>query len=183
MQQLIVFAQGRDTKIGEYITSGDKQFAQSSNVHVTYSKQSALQNPAGTVVADDLNGYVATFDGEFDPGSYILDVSQAESIDVYYKPNVAINAYLYDLDGNEVTERADIVNGKYKLEFGFVNATTNARVTDTSLLGNIEYQASLTNTATDGSKSTVQVSSGEKVVSEVPLVMPCATAQPTAPAK
>ena len=164
MQQLIVFAQGRDTKIGEYITSGDKQYAQSSNVHVTYSKQSSVQNPAGTVVADDLNGYVATFDGEFEPGSYILDVSQAESIDVYYKPNVAINAYLYDLDGNEVTDSADIVNGKYKLEFGFVNATTSARVTDTSLLGNIEYDASLTNTATDGTKSTVQVSSGDSIV-------------------
>ena len=164
MQQLIVFAQGRDAKVGEFISAGENKFPQSSNVHVTYSKQAALQNPAGTVVADDLNGYVATYDGAFEPGTYSLDVAQAESIEVYYKPNVSINAYLFDLDGNEVTDSADIVNGKYKLEFGFVNANTNARVTDTSLLGTIEYNAILTNTPVDGVKNSVQVSSGDDIV-------------------
>lgn len=164
MKQLIVFAQGPG--VDARIAMHDAQSAAtspSSQVHVVHSTQSSVQNPPGAVVASNLNGVVATFDGPFAPGAYMFDVSGAESLDVYYKPNVAIRAYLHDADGRAVTDDADIVNGRYRLTFGFVDADTAQTVTDTSLLGDIDYQATLVNTSPDGTQHTLTVASGDEI--------------------
>ena len=163
MGQLIVFAQGKDVAIEHAISSDGQKIEPSSNVHAMYSTQSSTTNPAGTIVNDSLNGYVATFDANFNPGKYTLNVTNAESIEVYYKPNVEIKSYLYTLDGQEVTSANDIVNGSYKIEFGFVNAANGEKVTDTSLLGKVDYQANIVNQAADGTTQEMSVVSGDNI--------------------
>lgn len=149
MSELIVFAQGRNVQIAGIVGGDGTKIEPSSNVHATYSTQASTTNPEGTIVNENLNGYVATFNREFDPGSWQIDVQNADSIDVYYKPNVAIRAYLYNAIGDEVTAQNNLINGKYRLEFGFVNASTGAKVEDASLLGKVEFASELTNTGRD----------------------------------
>ena len=156
MRELIVLAQGSEVTMAGPIVAAEGENAPSSVVQVKYSEVSSTQNPPNAVVARDLNGIVATYFGPFAPGKYTIEIAKADTVDVYYKPNVSIAAYLYDLDGNEVTDNADIVNGKYVLRFGFVDAKTKAKVEDTSLLGRIDYESVVTNTPIDGAVSTVE---------------------------
>lgn len=153
MGQLIVFAQGKNVSIGNITDEAGTVYTASSNVAVAYSNQATTDtrySPDQVVVADNLLGYVATFDAEFEPGAYKLDISGAEDLQVYYKPNVTIEAYLFDGDNEEVTGEENLVSGEYRLEFGFVNASTKERVTDTSLLGNINYSSVIRNQTSDG---------------------------------
>lgn len=161
MREIIVLAQGKNVTQAGTIQKGTESYAPSSAVHVRYSEVSSTQNPPGAIVADGLNGFVATYLGQLDPGQYEIRVDNVENLDVYYKPNVSIAAYLYDLDGNEVTEKTDIVNGKYQLKFGFVHAVTNEKVEDTALLGKIVYESTITNTASDGKMTHIQATSGD----------------------
>ena len=56
-------------------------------------------------------GSIATFIDDFSTGNYTVDVSGAETIEIYYKPNVEIAAYLKDAQGNEVTDLSDLEAG------------------------------------------------------------------------
>ncbi len=166
MSQLIVFAQGKSVKIDGISSADGKKVNASSNVHVQYSQTATIDKnyPVDKViVADNLNGYVATFNTDFEPGTYKLNVSGADNIQVYYKPNVSIVAYLFNQDNEEVTEKDNLVAGTYRLEFGFVNGTNGEKVTDTSLLGNIEYKSSIVNTTSNGETKTSEAMSGDTI--------------------
>lgn len=163
MNQLIVFAQGNDVRIGTASAEDGTQFTAVSNVHAAFSETAALKlpYPENVVVNRTLNGQIATFDGDFKPGSYKFDISGADNIEIYYKPNVEIATYLFDDIGNEVTKEAKLLNGTYRVEFGFIGATDGVRVEDTSLLGNISYSAEIVNVLTDGSSQKMDVKSGD----------------------
>ncbi len=166
MSQLIVFAQGKSVSIDGISPVSGKKINASSNVHVQYSKVATTDKnyPADkVVVADNLNGYVATFNTDFEPGTYKLNVNGADNIQVYYKPNVSIVAYLFNEDNEEVTQKDNIVTGTYRLEFGFVNGTNGEKVTDTSLLGKIEYKSSIVNTTSTGETVVTEAMSGDKI--------------------
>lgn len=166
MSQLVVFAQGKSVEI-EGITASDGTMVRtSSNVHVQYSQTATIDKhyPASKViVADNLNGYVATYNKDFEPGTYKINVSGADNIQVYYKPNVSIAAYLFNDDNEEVTAKDTLLAGTYRLEFGFINGTNGEKVTDTSLLGNIVYQSSIVNTTTGGETIEMEARSGDMV--------------------
>ena len=166
MSQLVVFAQGKSAKIEGITTSDGKTIKASSNVHVQYSKTATTDKnyPVNKViVADNLNGYVATYNTDFETGTYKVKVSGADNIQVYYKPNVSIAAYLFNDDNEEVTSKDNLIAGTYRLEFGFINGTNGEKVTDTSLLGNIVYHSSIVNTTTSGEKIEVEAKSGDTV--------------------
>ena len=166
MSELIVFAQGKDVKIGSITDANGNKYTANSNVKVMYSSEATTDKGyplSETKVADNLSGYVATFSCDFEPGTYTFDVTGADTTEIYYKPNVTIAAYLYDNDGNEVTQEAQLIAGTYRLEFGFLNAVTGEKVTDTSLLGNISYAATITNTVSGGEPTTVDAVSGDSV--------------------
>ncbi len=166
MSQLVVFAQGKNVKI-EGITSSDgKNIGTSSNVHVQYSQTATTDknySQSKIIVADNLNGYVATYNTAFEPGNYKVNVTGADDIQVYYKPNVSIAAYLFNEDNEEVTAKDNLVAGTYRLEFGFINGTNGEKVTDTSLLGNIVYKSSFVNTTLSGEKIEIAANSGDMV--------------------
>ena len=160
MSQLIVFAQGKSVAIGNITDKDGNEIKPNANVKVSYSTTATTDKnyPATKVViADNLMGYVATFDTDFEPGTYKFNVTGAEDIQVYYKPNVSIAAYLFDGE-REVTAEENLMAGTYRLEFGFVNGTNGEKVTDTSLLGNIVYQSNITNKTY--SNDVIQLSAG-----------------------
>lgn len=163
MKEIVVLGQGANVRAAGPLASERGEYKPSSAVHVRYSEISSAQNPPGAVVATGLNGIVATYYGPFAPGTYQIDLPYAENIDVYYKPNVSIAAYLFDPDGNEVTDNADIVNGKYTLKFGFVDAQTREKAADTALLGKIDYKSTVRNAAADGSVSQTEAKDGDAI--------------------
>ena len=165
MTQLIIFAQGKNVSIGNITDKDGKEIAPNSNVKVSYSTVATTDKSYPqdkTIIADNLMGYVATFDSDFEAGEYKFNVSGAEDIQIYYKPNVAIAAYLYDGD-KEVTAEENLVSGTYRLEFGFVNGTNGEKVTDTSLLGNIVYQSEIINKTHSGEENVISAKSGDNI--------------------
>ena len=164
MAQLIVFAQGEKVEIGNLKGESGDKIKSSNIVSVRYCEQAAT-NPSyqDPLVATNLVGKVATFNGDYDAGSYTIDVSGAETIEVYYKPNVTIAAYLKNLDGEEVTNMEDLESGEYIIEFGFVRVGTNEIVPESKLLGDVDYSATVTN---NGVKHDKTYSSGDKIFLE-----------------
>lgn len=166
MSQLIVFAQGKNVKIDGVTAADGKNFSPSSNVRVKYSDVATnyeAYKGKPIIVADNLNGCVATFNTDFEPGEYKLNVSGADTVEVYYKPNVSIAAYLYDFNNEEVTEKDNIITGTYRLELGFVNGTNGEKVTDTSLLGKIDFAANIVNKTIDGESIEIKANSGDMI--------------------
>ncbi len=165
MTQLIIFAQGKNVNIGNITDKEGNKISPNSNVKVSYSTNATIDKNYAKdkiVIADNLMGYVATFDTDFEAGEYKFEVSGADDIQIYYKPNVKIKAYLYDGD-KEVTAEENLVSGTYRLEFGFINGTNDEKVTDTSLLGDIVYISEIKNTAYNGEETVVSAKSGDNI--------------------
>lgn len=144
MSELIVFAQGEDVSIAGIKSPKGKSLSGSSPVSVKYSEV-ATTNKNYTYYKIDygLQGELVTYSGEFDAGEYKLSASNATTIEVYYKPNVEIMAFLTDAAGNRVASTQGIESGDYSLEFGFVKAGTTEPVNESKLLGDISYSASM----------------------------------------
>lgn len=162
MSQLVVFAQGEDVKIGKLSDNNGKAASSASQVTVRYSEVasttgSKYDDPA---VNKDLKGIVATFDGDFGAGDYELDISGAKTVEVYYKPNVDIAAYLVDSNGNEVKSNENLRAGDFTINFGFVKAGTDEKVPESKLLGDVSYSAIITN---NGEANSSAVKSNDKI--------------------
>jgi hypothetical protein len=163
MGELVVFAQGANVQINGIKNSDGKLFKSTTTpVTVKYSDKAAL-NYDKFIVARDLLGSIATFKDDFIAGDYTVDVTGAETIEIYYKPNVEIAAYLKDSAGNEVTDLLDLEAGEYIIEFGFVKGGTSEKVLQSKLLGDVEYEAIVTNNGTVHEK---KYNSGDKVLLE-----------------
>ncbi len=162
MGELTVFAQGANVKINGIIKENGQIVKSSSEpVTVKHSETATTSKEYPKIIVDrDLLGSIATFIGDFDPGSYTLDVTGAETIEVYYKPNIAIAAYLTDSNGNRVPDLTDLEAGEYTVNFGLVKGGTNEPVKSSSLLGVIEYNAIVTN---DGKKHDKVYHNGDKI--------------------
>lgn len=169
MNQLIVFAQGKGVSIrGIEMPSGQTMQTGQSTVNVRYSEVAGenYRNDPKIVVNTNLEGEIASFEGDFDPGDYQVDVSGASTVEVYYRPNIEIAAYLKDKDGNVVVSGDEIENGDYTLDLGFVKTGTSDPVPQSSLLGNVKFSAEVSqNGIPDGktysSGDTVTVGEGQ----------------------
>ena len=147
MSELIVFAQGANVDIaGIKPESGKLIKCAKSPVKVMYSDCDATNYK--NKPTKDLVGSMATFIDDFAAGNYTLDVSGAETIEIYYKPNIEVAAYLTDANGQEVTDAENLEDGEYVLTFGFVKAGTDEKVAESKLLGNVTYNDRVTNNGT-----------------------------------
>lgn len=144
MGELTVFAQGANVSI-EGIRREDGSLVLSSRqpVEVKYSECDATNYNNQPV--KDLMGKLAVFQDDFPAGKYTVEVSGAETIEIYYKTNIEIAAYLVDSDGNELEDLTDLAAGEYTIQFSFVKAGTKERVAESKLLGNVSYEAVVTN--------------------------------------
>lgn len=147
MSELIVFAQGANVDIaGIKPESGKLIKCAKSPVQVMYSDCDATNYK--NKPTKDLVGSMATFIDDFAAGNYTLDVSGAETIEIYYKPNIEVAAYLTDANGQEVTDAENLEDGEYVLTFGFVKAGTDEKVAESKLLGDVTYSAKVINNGT-----------------------------------
>ena len=163
MGELVVFAQGANVSINGIKNSEGKLFKSSKTpVSVKFSEEAAT-NFKDVLVARNLVGSIATFNEDFTAGNYTVDVTGAETIEIYYKPNVEIAAYLIDSQGNEVTDLTDLEAGDYTINFGFVKGGTKEKVEQSELLGDVSYIAEVTN---NGKKHSQNYSSGSKITLE-----------------
>ena len=146
MGELTIFAQGQNVSIqGITGPDGTEYTGDSDPVQVKYSEQADSGGKySDAIVNTDLVGQVLTIQGDFDAGTYTLDVTGADTVEVFYKPNVEIRAFLFDESGDQVDE-ADIRTGDYTIRFGFVKGGTEDPVETSELLGNIVYNAEITN--------------------------------------
>ncbi len=161
MAELVVFAQGANVKINGIKNSDGKLFSSlTRSVTVKYSDKPAT-NYSDFIISKDLLGSVATFKDDFIAGEYTIDVSGAETIEIYYKPNVEIAAYLKDGNGDEVTDLTDLEAGEYTIDFGFVKGGTSEKVLQSKLLGDVTYEAKVTNNGITHEKT---YASGDKII-------------------
>lgn len=164
MKELIVFAQGPDVSINGVKGSDGELVSPSEPVAVQYSDlEQQLFGTASAVIDKNLQGSIATFQHDFDAGDYTLDVTGAETVEIYYTPNVEIAAYLVDSEGNVVTDPDDLRAGEYTLQMGFVKGGTDEKVGESELLGDITYEATVTN---NGQKHDKTYQNGDTIVIE-----------------
>lgn len=158
MKELVVFAQGSSVVINGIRTSSGKLIKSTdSPVSIKYSTKAAT-NLNRQTVATDLNGSIAYFEYDFDTGDYTVDVSGAETIEVYYKPNVEVSAVLVNESGNEVTDKSKLRAGNYTIYFEFVKSGTDEKIGKSELLGDVTYDASVVN---NGVANDNKISSGD----------------------
>lgn len=155
LKELVVFCQGKDVSIGG-IKGNDKQIKSDEVVTVSYSKKAAKnqkevlsykENKGKKLNIDTgLVGKVATFKGDFDSGTYKLDISNTDNVEVFYKANVDIMAVITNEAGKTVTDEADLKAGNYKIQYQLVKAGTTDKVSSSSqLLGDVKYKATVKN--------------------------------------
>lgn len=163
MAELVVFAQGANVSIHGILSDSGKEYPSSTvPVTVQYSDKAAT-NYKDFIVSKNLKGSIATFKDDFAAGSYTVDVTGADTIEVYYKPNVEIAAYLTDENGQEVTSMENLEAGEYTITFGFVKAGTTERVNESALLGDVSYSATVVNNDVPHENS---YTSGDKIYIE-----------------
>ena len=162
MNELIVFAQGSNVEIKGIKNSENTLISPTEKiVEVKYSDCDASNYDNSPVT--DLKGVIAYFNEDFQAGDYSLDIEGAQTIEIFYKPNVDVAAYLTDSEGKEVTDMSDLEQGEYTISFGFVKSGTKEKVGNSQLLGNVRYEAGVTNNGkthenlyTDGDKISLE---------------------------
>ena len=159
MGELVVFAQGANVSIAG-IVSESGALIQSSSVPVEVSYSECDASNYNNAPDKDLLGQIATFKDDFSSGDYTIDASGAETIEIYYKPNVEIAAYLVDEDGTIVSDQSNLEAGTYTISFGFVKTGTNEAVPASSLLGDVSYNATV---ATNGNVHENSYTSGDTI--------------------
>ena len=158
MKELTIFAQGENVSIKGI--KGETSVTSKSPLEVKYSECDAPNRD--NEPTKELMGKIETFTGDFVVGDYTADVSGAKTIEIYYKPNIEVAAYLTDKDGNEVTDMENLEAGEYTINFGFVKAGTDEKVEKSDLLGDVKYEAQVENngqplgTFTDGDTITIE---------------------------
>ena len=143
LNKLIVFAQGKNVKVNALTNAEGVSIPQQESCEVSCSSTSGAGLTSFVTVPPvkdtSLKGVVTVFaSGEpITEGAYTLDVSGADSIKLYYEPDVKFGVGLFKED-NQIVDTA-IENGTYTLKVGFVNRLTGAFIEHSELLGTPEY--------------------------------------------
>lgn len=142
MDQLLVFAQGADVKIGD-VSVGGTPIAPASQVDVSWAPNQKALFDGGLVPAvpnEALRGTLASF-SDVPAGTSVVEVKGAQTVDVFYTPHAAFGIELQDAEGRRVdTEK--IVGGEYTVVYGFMNA--ECEFIESKLFGDVSYSARVT---------------------------------------
>ena len=144
LSKLIVFAQGSQVNIKGLQNKEGSEVNMESCYEVSCSSTdgAGLTSYVTQTPTKDtsLKGAVAVFS---DPssimeGSYTLDVEGADSIQIYYEPNVKFGMEL--IRGDKSVDGDTIEGGQYKVQVGFVNQLSGKFIKDSKLLGEPQYK-------------------------------------------
>ena len=162
--QIIVFAQGDNVSVGNLSLNG-KTIKATEVQNVKYSDVIPENESYKDAVIDKtLKGVVATFEaGEepFENGQFSISVSNATTVEYYYRPGVTVNcALLYD--GVEVQSGDELYAGEYEVSLSFINPLTGKTI-ESDLLSDAEFTLTVLNngeeqviTSRDGKVSLVE---------------------------
>lgn len=162
MSKLIVFAQGPNVSVGD-LTTSDENSVQPTLARVSY-RERMTDGPnqyGGDNPNTSLQGVVATYEADIPKGECNIDISGAESLEIYYQVNVGIAVDLTDAEGftTELTPDAQniISEGNYTVSYSFFDPNTNEPLTS-SLLDNAQFTFQV-----DNGSEVVNVSNGEQI--------------------
>lgn len=163
MKELTIFAQGENVKIDGITDSKGKTYNSSPVIVQNNKIATSNKNEPEKYVAEELKGCISTFTGDFDSGKYQINISGADTIEVYYKPNIGISSLLKDKDGKEVTDLTELEAGEYNIEFFFINNIDEKKLPDSKLLGNVTYEAYINGDKSHSYNSgdTIELSEGD----------------------
>lgn len=136
MRKLIVFVQGKDAKVSGLTGADGKAVAVSMDSgQRKYSKVSAGGKYANSPWDDTLYGQVVTF-GACPKGTYTLDYSGADKIQIFYEPDVDMVVTLTNSDGEAVDPaNGELYAGDYTFTAKVVDKVTGEDVTNAPLMG------------------------------------------------
>lgn len=164
MGELVFFAQGNSVAIEDVKgPDGDSIKGGTKPVGVLYSDRACSNDDgkyADPMTDTDLEGTIITYRGEYDTGTYKIDAANAKTIEIYYKPDVDIMAFLIDEEGKEIGSDETVEPGEYILNFQFVKPGTSEKIEQSRLLGTVNYSAYMTGAGAEPDKLYV---SGDKV--------------------
>lgn len=147
LSRLIVFAQGSNVSINSMKNKegGEINLESSYEVSCSSTEGGGRTSYVTETPAKDtsLKGQVAVFADEsaIKEGEYTLDITGADSIQIYYEPDVKFGVALYR--GDEMLDGEMIQGGAMEVRVGFVNRLTDEFIENTSLLGEPEYKLTI----------------------------------------
>lgn len=140
MKKLIVFVQGKGAQINSLKDENGNE------VKKLLDSGQRKYSTIGSNLTDDIKeikwdeslaGQVVTFDS-CKKGAYTLDCSGAQSVQVFYEPDVDIQVALTNSEGQLVDPSGKALTpGEYTVKSTLIDAVTGDDVTDNSLLGGV----------------------------------------------
>ena len=162
ISKVIVFAQGKDVSVNSLKNKEGGEVTLQNSCKVSYSETDGAGKTSyvkETPTKDtSLKGEVAVFadSSTIVEGKYKLDVKGADTIKVYYEPDVEFGIGLFD--GEKQVTKTTIEGGAYKLYVGFVETLTGKFIKKSKLLGEPKYTLSVNGQAVEiGQGKTSQV--------------------------
>lgn len=144
LSKLIVFAQGKDVSVNSLKNAEGGEIKLQDSCKVSYSSTdgAGLTSYVTKTPTKDtsLKGEVAIFadSSSIMEGKYVLDVTGADSIKVYYEPDVKFGVGLFKDD--TLVEGDSIEGGRYSIKIGFINLLSGEFVQGSKLLGEPDYK-------------------------------------------
>lgn len=144
LSKLIVFAQGSKVKVNSLKNKEGSEVKMESNYEVSCSSTDGAGQTSyvtETPTKDtSLKGVVVAFGdaSSIMEGSYKLDVEGADSILIYYEPNVKFGLEL--LHGNKKVKGETIEGGVCTAQVGFINQLSGKFIKESKLLGEPKYK-------------------------------------------
>lgn len=144
LSKLIVFAQGSKVKVNSLKNKEGSEVKMESNYEVSCSSTDGAGRTSyvtQTPTKDtSLKGVVTTFGdaSSIMEGNYELDIEGADSILIYYEPNVKFGIEL--LHGNKKVEGETIEGGVCTAQVGFINQLSGKFIKESKLLGDPQYK-------------------------------------------
>lgn len=158
LEEAVVFAQGPDVTVGTMRASG-VDIEPSSVVRVSWADNPRVEwgnRQVPAVPNTDLEGTLATYES-IPKGDLSLDVANATTVDIIYKPKVDFGVKLLDSNGDEVTGDK-VIGGTYTIEYGFMDE--DCVIVQSNLIGDVTYTATI---YSDGAVVADGIASGTQV--------------------
>ena len=149
MNNIIVFVQGENAKIGSLKNDDGKEIEVTLDSGLLrYSEIGAGGEKYKNAPVDtSLAGQVKTF-AACDKGEYTLDYSGADTIQIFYEPNVDLRVVVTDDEGEELDmSKSKISAGEYTMNYSFVDNVTGEDVTNSSLMGDVNLTGTVIDSA------------------------------------
>lgn len=154
MNSVIAFVQGNNAKINSLNTSDGKSIERILNTKINAGTEGTGSNYSAPTA--DVSGQVVTFSA-CEAGTYKLNYT-GSNIQIFYEPNVKINTYLTNENGEKVDTTESIVPGEYKINYSLIDGVNGKDVSNSKLLSPVKLSAVVTNNG-----NSQNISSGDTV--------------------